>query len=196
LSRLVAGRALAAAGDREHAVAELQRAAAALDACGARGYREQAERLLRRLSRRNQRRPRTNGYGPAALTRRELEIAELVGAGRTNREVAAELFLSQKTVETHLRHIFAKLCISSRAWRARISGPRPGSRAPDAAGPAGSPRWDARGPASAWTEVVDQLAGVIVLPALGHAALGVLLVQAHQQIRQLAADHLGADQLR
>jgi DNA-binding NarL/FixJ family response regulator len=53
------------------------------------------------------------------LARRELEIAELVRVGRTNREVAAELFLSEKTVETHLRHIFAKLGISSRASVAR-----------------------------------------------------------------------------
>jgi len=56
--------------------------------------------------------------------------------------------------------------------------------------------WHARGQTSAWTEVADQLAGVVVLPALRRAALGVLLVQAHQQIGQLAADHLGAKQLR
>mgnify|MGYP007009030105 CR=1 FL=1 len=56
--------------------------------------------------------------------------------------------------------------------------------------------WHAKGQTSAWTEVVDQLAGVVVLPALSRAALGVLLIQAHQQTGQLAADHLGAKQLR
>ncbi len=53
------------------------------------------------------------GGGVASLTRRELEIAELVRARRTNREIAAELFLSEKTVESHLRHIFGKLGVSA-----------------------------------------------------------------------------------
>jgi DNA-binding NarL/FixJ family response regulator/tetratricopeptide (TPR) repeat protein len=119
-ARLLAGRALAAVGDRTSAAVELQQAAAAFDACGAIGYRDQAERALRRLGRRYQR-PAANGNrgGLGSLTRRELEIAELVSTGKTNREIAAELFLSHKTVETHLRHIFAKLGISSRASVAR-----------------------------------------------------------------------------
>jgi hypothetical protein len=53
--RTLAGRALAAAGDRTRAVAELQRAAAALDGCGAVHYRDDAERALRRLGGRYQR---------------------------------------------------------------------------------------------------------------------------------------------
>jgi DNA-binding NarL/FixJ family response regulator len=119
-ARMLAGRALAAVGDRTRAAVELQRAAAAFDACGAVGYRDQAERALRRLGRRYQRpAPNDNGGGLGSLTRRELEIAELVGTGKTNREIAAELFLSHKTVETHLRHIFGKLGISSRASVAR-----------------------------------------------------------------------------
>jgi DNA-binding NarL/FixJ family response regulator len=122
LSRIVAGRAVVAAGDRDRAGAELQQAAAALDACGVTRERERAERMLRRLGRRYQRPRSANGGGVAALTRRELEVAELVSAGRTNREVAAELFLSQKTVETHLRHIFGKLGVSSRASVARVLG--------------------------------------------------------------------------
>ena len=46
--------------------------------------------------------------GIASLTRREREIAELVWDRRTNREIAETLFLSAKTVESHLRNIFAK----------------------------------------------------------------------------------------
>ena len=54
-----------------------------------------------------------------SLTRREREIAELVTDRRTNREIAAALFLSEKTIETHLRNIFMKLGASSRVQVAR-----------------------------------------------------------------------------
>jgi DNA-binding CsgD family transcriptional regulator len=56
----------------------------------------------------------------ASLTGRELEVALLVVDRRTNPEIAAELFLSIKTVETHLRNIFRKLDCSSRVAVARI----------------------------------------------------------------------------
>ena len=56
----------------------------------------------------------------AGLTGRELEVARLVMTGKTNREIAAELFLSEKTVETHLSHAFAKLGVSSRAALASV----------------------------------------------------------------------------
>ncbi|GAA2989681.1 AAA family ATPase [Kitasatospora sp. NPDC127116] len=49
-----------------------------------------------------------------ALTERELSVAHLVSSGRTNQEAAAELYISQKTVEYHLSNIYAKLGISSR----------------------------------------------------------------------------------
>jgi len=50
----------------------------------------------------------------AALTRREREIAILVASGLSNREIAARLFISKRTVDAHVEHIFAKLEISSR----------------------------------------------------------------------------------
>jgi ATP/maltotriose-dependent transcriptional regulator MalT len=121
-ARSLAGRALLAAGDRDRASTELESAAAELDACGAIRYREEAERELRRLGRRYSRRRARggpDGEGIRSLTARELEVAELVRERKTNREIAAELFLSEKTVETHLRHIFGKLGVSSRASVAR-----------------------------------------------------------------------------
>lgn len=48
-----------------------------------------------------------------------MEVAELIRSHSTNREIAGELFLSLKTVETHVRHISDKLCVSSRAEIAR-----------------------------------------------------------------------------
>jgi DNA-binding NarL/FixJ family response regulator len=55
-----------------------------------------------------------------SLTERELELARLVvDRSPTIRQIAAELFLSQKTVETHLSNIFRKLDISSRVELAR-----------------------------------------------------------------------------
>jgi predicted ATPase/DNA-binding CsgD family transcriptional regulator len=49
------------------------------------------------------------------LTSRELEVAGLIGQGKSNREIAEELFLSKRTVETHASHILSKLGLSSRA---------------------------------------------------------------------------------
>jgi ATP/maltotriose-dependent transcriptional regulator MalT len=52
---------------------------------------------------------------PAGLTEREVEVLRLVAAGFTNNEIAAELFLSAKTVSRHLSNIFTKIGVSSRA---------------------------------------------------------------------------------
>jgi DNA-binding NarL/FixJ family response regulator len=49
------------------------------------------------------------------LISREREIADLVADGRTNREIADRLFLSEKTIETHLSRVFDKLGVRSRA---------------------------------------------------------------------------------
>jgi DNA-binding NarL/FixJ family response regulator len=50
-----------------------------------------------------------------ALTGREVEVLRLVAAGKTNRAIAADLFLSDKTVARHVSNIFAKLGLSSRS---------------------------------------------------------------------------------
>ena len=122
LSRMVAGRAFAAAGEQDRAAAELELAAATFEACGALPHRDAAEQELRRLGRRVYRRTRpgvADAAGLAALTERELQIAGLVVDRKTNPEIAAELFLSLKTIETHMRNTFRKLGVSSRVELAR-----------------------------------------------------------------------------
>ena len=121
-SRILAGRALAASGERQRATTELRAAAEELDACGAVRYHAEAVRELRRLGVRVARRSRPGSPvdgGIASLTARERELAELVCDRKTNSQIATELFLSQKTVESHLRNIFHKLDASSRVEVAR-----------------------------------------------------------------------------
>ncbi len=68
----------------------------------------------------NARRPRRTSRGAAAggcplLSARECQVAELVGHGLTNRQIAEKLFLSPKTVDVHLARVYAKLDVSRRA---------------------------------------------------------------------------------
>jgi DNA-binding CsgD family transcriptional regulator len=122
LGRTLAGQALAAAGQHDRAILELERAAATLEACGAMRLRDKAERELGKLGRRPHRRTHSGKTDAAvidALTQRELQLASLVVDRKTNREIAVELFLSKKTVEAHLRNIFRKVGVSSRVELAR-----------------------------------------------------------------------------
>jgi DNA-binding NarL/FixJ family response regulator len=50
-----------------------------------------------------------------ALTSREREVLALIGRGKTNGEIAAELFVSEGTVKTHINHVFTKLQLRDRA---------------------------------------------------------------------------------
>ena len=63
---------------------------------------------------------------PLELTRRELEIAQLAAGGLTNKQIAARLFLSQRTVETHITNILNKLGLDSRIqlgrWMSDLTG--------------------------------------------------------------------------
>ena len=61
-----------------------------------------------------------DGTGVDALTQRELEVARRIVDRQTNRQIAEQLFLSPKTIETHIRNIFAKLGADSRVEVARI----------------------------------------------------------------------------
>lgn len=81
-----------------------------------------AERELRKLGRRIYRRTRSGsgvGIGIGSLTERELQVTRLVVDRRTNARIAAELFLSEKTVETHMRNIFNKMGVATRVDLAR-----------------------------------------------------------------------------
>jgi DNA-binding CsgD family transcriptional regulator len=121
-ARTLAGRALARAGEHARAATQLERSAAAFDGFGSPRLRAEAERELRKLGRRIHRRTRAgdaDATGVASLTGRELEVARLVADGKTNAEIAATLYLSPKTVETHLRNTFRKLNVSSRLQVAR-----------------------------------------------------------------------------
>jgi ATP/maltotriose-dependent transcriptional regulator MalT len=123
LSRMLAGRALAQAGERDRAAAEFTSAGATFEKCGALPRRDAADRELGKLGRRVHRRTRAgkaDGSGIETLTERELEVARLVVDRKTNAQIAAELFLSPKTVETHIRHLFQKLGVSSRVEVARV----------------------------------------------------------------------------
>ena len=116
-SRVLAGRALATAGRRREAVEQLLQAERDLAECGAEGHRGDACRELRRLGRRVP--PRPGAVSAIELSSRELEIARLLADNRRNREIAAELYISEKTVESHLSHIYTKLGVSTRGAAAR-----------------------------------------------------------------------------
>ena len=99
----------------------LRKAEHELDRYGCLRERDATRRELRKLGARTEPRGRATAEdsGVAALTKRELEIATLVTDRKTNREIASELFLSGKTIESHMRNIFVKLGVSSRVEVAR-----------------------------------------------------------------------------
>ncbi len=99
------------AGRRADARAPLRRALDLAQRTGAAPLAEQARREL--LAARARPR-RTALTGPDALTSAERQVAELAAGGLSNRQIAQHLFVTQATVETHLRHAFRKLGITAR----------------------------------------------------------------------------------
>ncbi|MET8988203.1 AAA family ATPase [Nonomuraea wenchangensis] len=102
-------------GDVAAARAELGRAKDAYRQSGADWLAGQLARLERRLAAQGQR----HAGRETTLTKRELQVAELISQGLTNREVAERLHVSQKTVETHVSRIFSKFDVRSRVALAR-----------------------------------------------------------------------------
>ena len=107
---------------------QLRAALTSFDELGATLWSRQAAAELAATGERARRRK-----APATdeLTPQELVVARIVAQGKTNREVAAELFLSTNTIETHLRHIFRKLGVRSRTELvAKVTDFRDSSAAP------------------------------------------------------------------
>src|SRR5262249_28797081 len=74
------------------------------------------------LGRKEPKSAKTAPKSPTVLSRRELEIARLVAEGLTNREIASRLFISNRTVDTHITNMLNKLGVSSRTQLARWVG--------------------------------------------------------------------------
>ena len=136
-ARLVAGRALAAAGNTQRATGELQRAAADASRGGALRISNGAARELRRLGSRPGAESRRAAHRrtSAQLTQREQDIADLVAAGQSNKQIAATLYLSDKTIANTLTRVYDKLGVRSRTQLAyvqmsgnRASPPPPAGR--------------------------------------------------------------------
>jgi len=105
------GRWLRHAGHRVDARKHLREAESAFDASGALPWAEQARRELTASGERaRRRRPDTRDE----LTAQELQVALIVAEGASNREAAARLFLSPKTIEKHLGNAYRKLGVRSR----------------------------------------------------------------------------------
>jgi DNA-binding NarL/FixJ family response regulator len=90
--------------DTDACTLELEAALADFVQLGARPDVARVEQLL----------GRTRDGGEHGLSRRELEVLRLVAAGKSNREIAAQLVISEHTVARHVQNIFAKLRVSSR----------------------------------------------------------------------------------
>ncbi|HEY7146737.1 MAG TPA: response regulator transcription factor, partial [Streptosporangiaceae bacterium] len=115
-----AAEAALACGDRDGAASRLERAAPLAAALGARPLGEQIALLARRA---RIRLSASSGVAPGdagadddelRLTERELEVLRLVAEGRSNREIAGELFISPKTASVHVSNILSKLGVSNR----------------------------------------------------------------------------------
>jgi DNA-binding NarL/FixJ family response regulator len=108
---LALGAALRRGNQRRAAREKLEQAGGIFRRLGARLWEERASRDLASVSGRPP--------GDTELTASERRVAELVARGGTNREVAAQLVVSERTVATHLTHIYAKLGLRSRTELAR-----------------------------------------------------------------------------
>jgi DNA-binding CsgD family transcriptional regulator len=103
-ARVVFARALRAAGDENGARVAFRAAHATFEELGAASDAAEASALAAGPVRL-----------PAGLTAREAEVLRLVAAGKTNRDIAVELVISEHTVARHLQNMFAKLGVSTRA---------------------------------------------------------------------------------
>jgi DNA-binding CsgD family transcriptional regulator len=101
-TRVLVALACRALGDEDAAVRDLAGARAAFEELGAKPDVARVDALA-------------DGGDAHGLSERELEVLRLVAAGKTNRAIADDLFLSERTVDRHVSNIFTKLGLSSRA---------------------------------------------------------------------------------
>lgn len=120
-----AGRALVAAGRRAEAVIVFDEALAVYHEVGAIWDGERTDPIRATLGGPVPRVVRRPDRGWASLTRSEAKVADLVSSGLSNREVADTLVISRYTVETHLKRVYAKLGVRSRAELAVEAARRP-----------------------------------------------------------------------
>jgi DNA-binding NarL/FixJ family response regulator len=105
------GASLRRSNQRTQAREHLRQALDLAHRCGARLLADRADRELRATGAR----PRSQMLsGVESLTASELRVAELAGAGLSNPEIAQQLFVTRKTIETHLGRAYLKLNINSR----------------------------------------------------------------------------------
>ena len=112
LTELAHGQVLRRAGQRRAAAQRLSAARDRFVGLRARPYAQRCEQELAACGLAPAKRRESD---PSRLTAQELAVARLVAAGMSNRQVASELFISIKTVQFHLTHVYAKLGVSSRA---------------------------------------------------------------------------------
>ena len=103
-ARMLCGQAARTVGDEDGGRAELRAALAAFERLGATRDAAKARMLLE-----------GRGDLPGGLTEREAEVLRLIAAGKSNRQVAVELVISEHTVARHVQNIFMKLNVSSRS---------------------------------------------------------------------------------
>jgi DNA-binding NarL/FixJ family response regulator len=107
----------AASGDRERAVEEARQALDAFERLGATRDADLAASFLRELGVGGRTGPKLLGE----LSKREVEVLRLLGYGLTNAEIAARLYISTKTVASHVGNVFAKLNVRNRAEAATFA---------------------------------------------------------------------------
>lgn len=115
-----AGRQLLADGRRAEAIERLVAAGEGYDACDAKASAERVGQLLRRERVQPGPTRRRPTYGWDSLTESELAVVRIVARGATNRDAAAQLYLSPHTVSSHLRRAFQKLGVNSRVQLANV----------------------------------------------------------------------------
>ena len=135
-----AGAAFARQGDTGRARGLLEQAAAIYERLSAARDLARAEAVFRaagihRGRRVARGRPRT---GWQSLTPTERSVTDLVAQGLTNPQIGDRLFISRRTVQAHLAHVFAKLDLTSRAQLAALVAEHKGRKSPGGSGPVGA----------------------------------------------------------